>query len=238
MEHSTSIPYSRISLFFVFVLALLTWGFYKTYIIFFPSFTGFNSVQHFHGAMMLTWMIILIIQPLLIRSGKRSAHRLIGRLTFVIAPLVVVSIFLASKMVYQRPQPPLPENEKIGMIALSIPAMIAFAILYCLAIANRRNTYNHMRYMIGTSLLMIGPGLGRALIVYFGMSLPQSVSFESYLTIGIATALLLNDVLNKKSLSANAIVLAVVTLVYITWQFRLSLAWQDIGGFIAKNFFS
>jgi hypothetical protein len=156
MEQSTSIPYSRISLFFVFVLSLLTWGFYKTYIIFFPSFTGFNSVQHFHGAMMLTWMVILIVQPLLIRSSKRSAHRLIGRFTFIIAPLVAVSIFLASKMVYQRPEPQLPHNIKVGMIALSIPAMAAFATLYSLAIINRRNTYNHMRYMIGTSLLMIG----------------------------------------------------------------------------------
>jgi hypothetical protein len=175
---------------------------------------------------------------LLIRSGRPALHRLIGRMTFVIAPLVVVSIFLASKMVYQRPEPPLPHNIKIGMIALSIPAMIAFAVLYSIAIANRRNTYNHMRYMIGTSLLMIGPGLGRALIINFSMSLPNAVSFESYLTIGIATALLINDVRNKKSFSAYAIVLAVVTLAYLAREFRLSPPWQGIGGFIAKYFFS
>jgi hypothetical protein len=123
------------------------------------------------------------------------------------------------------------------MIALSMPAMVAFATLYSLAIINRRNTYNHMRYMIGTSLLMIGPGLGRALIVNFGMELPQSVSFESYLTIGIATALLLNDMRNKKSISAFAIVLTVVTLTYLAWEFRLSPPWQRVGEFIVRNFF-
>jgi hypothetical protein len=72
MEKSQAIPYRGISLFFVLVMAIITWGFYKTYIIFFPSFTGFNNVQHFHGAMMVTWMLFLIVQPLLIRSGQNN----------------------------------------------------------------------------------------------------------------------------------------------------------------------
>jgi hypothetical protein len=69
------------------------------------------------------------------------------------------------------------------------------------------------------------------------MELPQSVSFESYLTIGIATALLLNDVRNKKSISAFAIVFTVVTLTYLAWEFRLSALWQQVGEFIVRNFF-
>src|SRR6187431_1887402 len=124
MEKQSSIPYSGISLFFVFVLALITWGFYKTYIAFFPSFTGFNNVQHFHGAMMMTWMVFLIVQPLLIKSGKVRIHQAIGKLSYLIAPLLIVSIFLASRMVYQRSEPVLPHEEKIAGIALSIPFLI------------------------------------------------------------------------------------------------------------------
>jgi hypothetical protein len=93
MENTQSVPYGRISLFFVIVLAFITWGFYKTYIIFFPSFTGFNNLQHFHGAMMMIWMGFLIVQPLLIRSGKVTTHRAVGKLSYVIAPLLMVSIF-------------------------------------------------------------------------------------------------------------------------------------------------
>ena len=167
MEKSLAIPYRGISLFFVLILAFVTWGFYKTYLIFFPSFTGFNNVQHFHGAMMMAWMIMLITQPLLIRSGKVTIHRAIGKLSYVIAPLLVVSIFLVSRMVYQRPEPVLPHEERIAMIALSIPYLVAFAIFYSLAIINRKETYKHMRYMIGTSFLMIAPGLGRGLIINF-----------------------------------------------------------------------
>src|ERR1044072_6974867 len=120
MQQTTTIPYGRISLFFVFILALITWGFYKTYLIFFPSFKGFSTVQHFHGAMMITWMAMLIIQPLLIGFNKISIHRIVGKLSFVVAPLLVVSIFLVTKMVYWREDPPLPHDVRVGEMALTV----------------------------------------------------------------------------------------------------------------------
>lgn len=42
--------------------------------------------------------------------------------------------------------------------------IVQFVVFYSLAIVYRRNTYNHMRFMIGTAIMMIGPGLGRALL--------------------------------------------------------------------------
>jgi len=237
MEKSKAIPYSRISLFFIFILALLTWGFYKTYIIFFPSFTGFNNVQHFHGAMMMVWMVFLIVQPLLIRSGKLAIHRAIGKLSYVVAPLLIVSIFLVSRMVYQRPEPGVPHEEKIAMIALSIPYLFGFAIFYSLAIINRKETYKHMRYMIATSFLMIGPGLGRALIIYFNWSLQDAVNYSSYLVMAIATGLLINDIMKKRSYSPFAVVLFIFVLLHLAWNFRNSGLWQSVGEGFAKIFF-
>ena len=237
MENTQSVPYGRISLFFVVILALLTWGFYKTYLIFFPSFTGFNNVQHFHGAMMMTWMAFLIIQPLLIRSGKTGIHRLIGKFSYVIAPLLVVSIFLVSRMVYQRPLPAMPEEERIGLIALSIPGMIAFAIFYLLAIINRRDTTKHLRYMIGTSLLLVGPGLGRALIVYYNMSLNDAVNFTNYLVIAIAAGLLINDLIKRRTHVPYTVILIIILVTHFAWYFRYSGIVQNAGETFAKIFF-
>ena len=237
MQQSTTIPYGRISLFFVFVLALITWGFYKTYLIFFPSFTGFSFVQHFHGAMMMTWMAMLIIQPLLIHFNKVSIHRIIGRLSFVIAPLLVVSIFLVTKMVYFRVDPPLPQDLKIGEMALSLSNLFAFTFLYIMAIANRRYTYAHMRYMIGTSLLMIGPGLGRALIIYFNVPGEKAIDTVLYLEVIIAAAIMFNDIIRRRSFKATLIVLIAVGCMCLLWTFRMGPLWQAIGEFIAKNLF-
>jgi len=237
MENTQSVPYGRISLFFVMVLAFITWGFYKTYIIFFPSFTGFNNVQHFHGAMMMIWMAFLIVQPLLIRSGKVIIHRAVGKLSYVIAPLLMVSIFLVSRMVYHRPEPGVPHEEKIAMIALSIPFLVGFVIFYSLAIINRKETYKHMRYMIATSFLMIAPGLGRALIVYYNVSLHDSVNYCNYLVMAIAAGLMINDIIKKRSWSPFAVVLLVFVLMHLAWNFRNSAIWQSIGEGFAKVFF-
>jgi hypothetical protein len=237
MEQATSIPYNRISLFFIIILAVITWGFYKTYIIFFPSFEGFTFVQHFHGAMMMTWLLFLIIQPLLIRYNKVALHRMIGKLSYVVAPVLMASIFLASRSSFLRPIPGVPHEEKIAEIALSLPYIFAFGILYSLAIVNRKNTYYHLRYMIGTSLLMIGPGLGRALIVYYNYTLPEAVEVHNYVIIGIAASLMIYDILKKNSYRAFAIVLIVITCIIIIWESRHTQIWQSIGEFIAKNLF-
>lgn len=237
MEKVHEIPYYRISFFFILIVALITWGFFKTYIIFFPSFEGFIFAQHFHGAMMMTWLGFLVIQPMLIRFGKIRIHRWIGKLTYVIAPLLVASIVMVTKMVYAKMVPPVPDEERIGVIALSIPGAIAFAIFYLCAIANRRNTPFHLRYMIATSLLMVGPGLGRALIVYYNMQLDPAVDITNYLVIGIAAVCLVSDIVRKRSWVPYSIILAVLVWTHIVWEMRYTAMWQSIGKGIAAVFF-
>jgi hypothetical protein len=237
MKEPQAIPYRSISLFFILVMVLITWGFYKTYIIFFPKFDGFNNLHHFHGAMMTIWMAFLIVQPLLIRSGRITIHRAIGKLSYIIAPLVALSIFLVSRMSYLRPEPDVTHEQKIAMIALSFPFLVGFIIFYSLAIMNKRNTYMHMRYMIATSFLMIAPGLGRALGVYYNFSLQDAVNIPNYFVMASAGGLLINDILKKRDYSPFAIVLAVFVLMHVAWNFRDSAVWQSMGEVIAKVFF-
>jgi hypothetical protein len=233
----SQVPYGRVSIFFFLILLVVTWGFYRTYLVFFPSFEGFKPVQHFHGAMMITWMVLLIVQPLLIRTGKLSLHRQIGRLTFVIAPLVVVSMFLITTFGYYKPLPPLSHLEKVGGLSLQAMDIVQFATFYCLAIVNRRNTYNHMRYMIGTAIMMIGPGLGRALIVYNNVPFNSAITYTFYVELAIVAAFLLSDVLRRRSYKANTIILSLIFIHFLLWTFRLYQPWQAIGEFIANNLF-
>lgn len=240
MQPTTSqspVRYGRVSFFFFLILLVVTWGFYRTYIVFFPSFEGFKPVQHFHGAMMITWMALLIVQPLLIMTGKLSLHRLIGRLTFVIAPIVVVSMFLITKFGYYKPVPPLTHTEKIGGLSLQAFDIVQFVTFYCLAILNRRNTYNHMRYIIGTAVMMIGPGLGRALIVYNHTAFNTAIYYTFYVEIALVAAFLSSDIFRKRSYKANSIILSLIVVHLLFWTFRLYQPWQGIGEFIATYMF-
>jgi hypothetical protein len=226
MKQPKSIQLNYLSLLFTTILLIIILGFYQTYLVFFPKFQGFRYEQHFHGTMMLLWLVFLIIQPLLIRSKKYQIHRFIGKLSLMIAPLLILSIFLVSKMVYHRSIATLSLQESLASIVLGIPNMFAFILLYYLAIFNTRNMPAHMRYMIGTALLMIGPGLGRLLITQLKMPFETAVPAVNYMTITIAMILLVLDIRKKNNYRPYLVVFVTLVIVQVFWQFRFSDIWQ------------
>lgn len=229
--------YRYLPFFFLGLLAILVWGFYRTYFELFPSFKGITTVQHIHGVLMLTWLAILIVQPILIRKKKLQWHRLIGKASYVVVPLLLVSIFLASKGSYYKLLSVAPPSAAFGIIALNIPSLFAFAAMYTLALVHKRYTPWHMRFMIGTSLLMIGPGLGRALIIYFHVPFPMGVSISDYVAIAIALTLLIVDLRLKKSYKPYTIILGIILLAHICWEIRDTPFWQAIGKWFATAFY-
>jgi hypothetical protein len=234
MEQTQTARYDRASLLSIGILLVLLWGFYRTYIVFFPSFEGFEFVQHFHGVMMTLWMACLIAQPLLISRKKHRVHKLIGMISFVLAPLLMISIFGVSRMTFERNLSASTMEDAVAMISLSIPGLIIFAGLYGLAIANRPRTYYHMRYMIGTALLMIGPGLGRVLILSFEIPPPIGISITLAAVSVLAVTLLVLDLVKKQDYKPFLIVTALMVLQSVLWEIRYTTLWQGIGEVVSK----
>ncbi|MEJ7830070.1 MAG: hypothetical protein WKF91_17810 [Segetibacter sp.] len=228
--------YNYVYIFFIGIFFVVIWGFWKTYIVFFPSFKGFGYTHHIHGLLMMMWIFMLIVQPLLIRAKKLSLHRAIGKASYIVVPLLLLSIFMVDKISYDKMFPVAPQQAIAG-IALNIPALFAFAVLYGLAIWKKKKSRIHMRYMLGTSLLMIGPGLGRVLIVYFEVPFPEAVIYSYYLIMAIAFLLLVSDMIQKKPIVPYSIILLLMVLVYLAWQFRDDYLWQAIGGKFAAIFY-
>lgn len=208
----------------IWICALI--GFHKTYTIFFPSFKGFHWQQHFHGIMLMSWFAMLIIQPFLIRYGKNNIHRSLGKLGYILAPLVCYSIFMVTKMVYYREIATRPENSVLAQLSLDIPTIFIFGLFFSLAMINRHKPEVHMRYMIGTSLLMIGPGLGRALVIFGGVPFPVAVPIVYFVSEAIAALLLLNDLIKKVNIKPLLTILIVLIINHIAWIFQDSVAWQ------------
>jgi hypothetical protein len=229
--------YRLVSLFFVCILLVLFWGFYRTYFMFFPGFKGFKTTQHFHGLLMLTWMVMLIVQPLLIASGRTALHKMIGKLSYVIAPLMMISIFMVLKMAYFSALEKMGKEPALGGISLQLPGLITFAIFYGLAIWNKNRTAYHMRYMIGTGLLMIGPGLGRALIIYFGQPFPMGVTLSDYFIIALAALLLVIDLVRKGPWVPYTIVLTLSVISHFLFANQMSPWWQSFATWFSGAFF-
>ena len=234
--------YKNIYLLFIGVLFILIWGFYKSYLVYFPTFEGgywggksYNYIQHSHGALMLTWVLFLIIQPVLIRRGYHNIHRKVGFASYFVVPLLLISILMVSKTFYYRTLETINVKEALGTIT-GIANIIAFAIFYYLAIVNKKNIYSHMRYMIGTSLLLINPGLSRALFVFFGMA-ESGLAVSDYVAMSIATCFIIYDYRNNKNYKPYIVILAILIIMHLIWRARYTDVWQSIGGNIVQHLF-
>jgi hypothetical protein len=82
--------------------------------------------------------------------------------------------------------------------------------------------------MIATSLLMIGPGLGRALIIYGGLPFPVSVSLVYYLMDLLAVLFLVNDIKKGNNYKPFLTITIILIFNHLCWAFQGANWWQSI----------
>ena len=111
----------------------------------------------------------------------------------------------------------LSSEQLIGGLALDVPTIFAFGTFYILAMLYKKNTPYHMRYMIATSLLILGFGTGRAFIIYGGLTFPQAIKYSMLLTEIITIALIVYDKVKGNALKPYLITLGILVALHITW---------------------
>lgn len=224
---------SAIILGMVLLLIALQIGFHPTYFQYFPKFEKFTWLHHIHGALMASWIFLLVIQPILIHKKKNKAHRFMGKLSYLTAPLMIISMFLILRFSYHKYISNSTIEIELANQASTIMQLFSFTVLYVLAIIYRKRTFYHMRLMIGTAILMITPTLARIFYEYFA----AEIRYEMYLSIGIAAFLLLIDIKNKADWKPYTIVTSVLILFVSMYHARYSDAWQVFGRFVVNTFY-
>jgi hypothetical protein len=223
---------------FIFVILIgVQWGFYQTYTSQFPHFKNATALIHIHGALLMTWMLLLIAQPLLIHAGRANLHRTIGKASWVLGPLIISSLFLIGKGGYLRGLGNIPDETNLTFIALDMRGLLSFAIFWSLAMINRKSSGPHMRYMIATGILAIGPGVGRGLGHSFGLSLGEALTITDVLDLLIVAVLLGVDVYKKKNYKPYLTVFLVLLVGSVLWQLRDTAFWQSFAENYAELFY-
>lgn len=150
--------------FFVVFLALTVWAFWPTY--FSRLFEQPTLLHHAHGVVLALWLIMLVAQAQLIRTQRRPLHRRLGKLSYLLAPAVVL---VTTAFVHQRmagmagiPQLPAPVLHTLALMLLSL---VGFAVFYGLAMVNRHNSQTHARWMVCTVFPMFTPVSDRLIAV-------------------------------------------------------------------------
>jgi hypothetical protein len=232
---------SAIKAFFVamvILFILMQIAFHPSYLKYFPQFHEFSWIHHVHGALMVSWVTMLIIQPYLIIKNKYKAHRLIGKISYVTAPLVFISMILITKLNYLKMVGVMPFTEVAAFQSLNFITPLNFLLFYSLAVIHKKDVFKHKRYMIGTVFTIFGAISSRLLIIIFGSSIEFYAFFISeYFGISIVLLLLLNDLIKKVNPIPYTIVAVGLCINIISIHARYTDAWQSVVRFIGDRFF-
>jgi hypothetical protein len=142
---------------FAVFLALMVWAFWPSY--FARLFEQPDVRFHAHGAALVLWCVLLVLQAQLVRTGRRKLHRRLGVASYVLAPAVVV---ISVALVHFRVAPALAGAQRLPayglhFLALTLLSLVVFAAFYGLAIYHRRRRPAHARYMIATVFPLVTP---------------------------------------------------------------------------------
>ncbi|HMF88281.1 MAG TPA: hypothetical protein VK575_09390 [Gemmatimonadaceae bacterium] len=135
-----------------FMVALI--AFWPTYLS--QAFTSTTSYTHLHAVSASAWMLMLIAQPLAIRTRRLAWHRLLGRASYALAPLILVSILLLAHSRIKGLNGE-PYAIQTYILYLQISLAVVFGLSYALAIITRRTAALHARFMVCTALTLIDP---------------------------------------------------------------------------------
>lgn len=117
---------------------------------------------HLHGVAMLAWLALLIVQPALVSRANLPLHRRLGWIGGGLALVITgLGIFtgLASLVLERFPPFFLPPY----FLALTTVEALAFGAMVWWAVRRRVSTQWHRRLMIGATIIILEPALGRVL---------------------------------------------------------------------------
>lgn len=147
--------YLYLSCFFL-VVALV--GFSTTYFV--PIARGtlrIPFVVHLHGALMFGWLLLLIAQSMLVRSGRMRLHRRAGWIGAAFVPAILASGFAAGAFATRRDLAATGQSWPFGGFFNIAIEMLVFGWLVGAAIANRRRPESHKRYLVLATISALAP---------------------------------------------------------------------------------
>lgn len=139
-------------------------GFSYTYFI--PLAAGKLSVPlvyHVHGAMYFLWILLIIVQPLLVRHRRPGIHRSVGYFGFSLAVGmffigIVMSIVSGTRYVSAGQA-----EEARSFLIVPFTDMIFFGTFAGLSLMNLKNPEAHKRLMVLATLSILPAAFGRIL---------------------------------------------------------------------------
>lgn len=143
-----------------------SWKYFAAYLLlaaiaFWPTYLSqpraSSPYTHFHAATATLWMVLLIAQSWAIGARRVPLHRLLGKGSYALAPLVLVSILLLAHDRIKGAGPGEAYAIQTYILYLQLSLAFLFGLSYALAIRTRKSVARHSRFMVCTALTLIDP---------------------------------------------------------------------------------
>ena len=153
------------------LLPIFVAGFWIPYFSQIPHFdASITPAVHVHAVLLFSFLLLLVVQPLAIRQKAFSTHRILGKISNVLIPFILIfSVAMLFKEYQEHLSDGATANFARNAEFLSFIQLLLFGTLYGLSIASirRRDVATHMRYMICIALVLLPAGLARTMGYWF-----------------------------------------------------------------------
>lgn len=133
---------------------------------------------HFHGVFMTLWCLMLIAQAILIRIKKYRIHTIVGKASYLIFPILLVSTILLIHATIRK-SPEVNFGTYFSM-SLMVNASVVLAIIYGLGIYSRKDRFTHARYMVCTIFPLFTPIIDRIIYKYINPMVEFAPKLEGF----------------------------------------------------------
>lgn len=146
---------------------------------------------HIHSVLAMLWVLLLIVQSWLARKKEFKKHKKVGKLTYIITPLLVLTTL---QLFHGFLNTDSPFNQAFGapIMFYDFTGLIYFCAAFILGTTvYKKHIHIHARLMVSTIMMMMFPVIGRVFLFYAGFGLGPEEIFKLSLYIIDAIVLLL-----------------------------------------------
>jgi len=155
------------------ILGIVFTGFSRTYFL-----AGMmraklpNTLVHVHGAVFVSWILLLVAQPWLIVTHKVKWHMRVGVLSLIFVPsMVILGVLTLFDFIRRSPS----DEGFLKLILIGdLEIITLFAVLTSWGLLARRDAASHKRLMILGTIAIMGPAIDRW---HFGIPATLGITF-------------------------------------------------------------
>jgi hypothetical protein len=225
------VDFSRSGPYFIAFLVLTAVAFWPTYL---SRMGAISAYAHLHAFTAALWMLLLIAQPAAIRARNLPWHRILGQVSYGLAPLLVLTVvLLAHSGIRGLEGEAFVAQSDVLYLQLSLAGL--FGLCYGLAILERQTTPLHARFMVGTAFTLIDPVVVRLML--WADSTP-GWNYR-WLTFGLTDIVILVLIWRERSHRRGRWVFPALLSLFVLFQLPTLLGltraplWQAISGWFA-----